>query len=207
MSAQIPTSLSNPQDAKSDRIKWLLLAAGVVGLALVVRLVNLTNQGLWYDELQSVTFAHPPLKQLLNNVYTFDYHPPLYYLQLHFWLLPNASDAWVRMNSVFWGTLTTASLLIAGWQVFERRTALLAAALFAVAPIAVHYGQEARMYAMMMFLAVWIWFFTHEFLEGWHPWISAAGILVSTTAFLYSHGAGFLIFPCHLFIRPAILVI
>jgi mannosyltransferase len=195
MSAQRPRDLSVSHDRERERIEWIILAAGVIGLAIVVRLLNLTSQGLWYDELQSVTFAHLPLKELLRNVNVFDYHPPLYYLQLHFWMLPNASDAWVRMNSVFWGTLTTASLLIAGRQIFERRTALLAASIFAISPIAVHYGQEARMYAMMMFLAVWIWFFTYEFFAGWHPWISAAGILASTTAFLYSQGAGFLIFP------------
>jgi len=45
-----------------------------------------------------------------------------------------------------------------------------------------------------MFLGVWIYFFTDRLLYGQRPWATSAGLLSVTLAFLYSHGAGFLIF-------------
>ena len=82
---------------------------------------------------------------------------------------------------------------IAAGRIFSRQAAIVASLLFAIAPYAVAYAQETRPYSWLMFLAVWCWYFNHQFLfKRPHLW-EAAGILTTTLAFLYSHGSGFLL--------------
>lgn len=176
----------------------LMLAVALVALTLVPRLAGLGREGLWYDELQSVTFAYLPVRQLLATVQVFDPHPPLYYLQLHYWLAVSQADAWVRLNSVLWSAATVFSIWWIARRLFRADVALLAALIFAVMPFAIFYAQEARMYAMLMCLAVWSFYFNHQLVEGdpasgvRQALLWAAFVLIAL-AFLYSHGASFLL--------------
>ncbi len=169
---------------------WLL--AGILTLAGLARLIRLAPEGLWYDELQSVTFSILNWRDLLAAVRVYDPHPPLYYLQLHAWLQAGTGDAWIRLNSVLWSILTVVSLWYTGRKVFSPVAGIGAAALFAVAPLAVVYAQTARMYAWLMLLAVWAWYLAQRYFEG-GSWFDGAGSALVTLAFLYSHRSGFLI--------------
>ncbi len=167
------------------------LLVGILLLALIVRLAGLPSRGLWYDELRSVTYAILPVGDLLTSVRVFDPHPPLYYLQLHFWMLFGTGDEWVKLNSVVWSMLALISLYYLCLKQFDRQTALLAALLFALSPYAVFYAQEARMYSLLMFLGVWSFFFTYRWILYHWKW-DLLGSLLFSLAFLYSHGAGFI---------------
>ncbi|MCB9250008.1 MAG: glycosyltransferase family 39 protein [Ignavibacteriales bacterium] len=76
-----------------------------------------------------------------------------------FWSLINISDFWLKLNSVFWSLLTLLSVYFVSFKLFSRKTAFISALLFAVAPISVFYAQEVRMYSMLMFLSLWIFYF------------------------------------------------
>ncbi len=183
-----------------------LLILGAVSL----RIWGIASLGLWYDELQSVTHAGLSLTeterielqgrsitfpQLLASVAKFDFHPPLYYVQLHFWMLAGNSDVWIKLNSVLFSLITGLSLLIIGRRLFSPFVGALSCLLFALSPIAIYYSQEARMYALLMALSVWVYFLTHEFFVTRRA--GPVGILLAcaTAAYLYSHGAAFLILP------------
>jgi len=178
-----------------DVSDWTVLLAGVavLSVAFALRLVGLSSQALWYDELQSATFATLPLPELIRSLLAFDPHPPVYYIQLHYWMLLGNSDFWIKLNSVFWSMLTTASLLAIGRKFANTRTALAATAAFAIWPFAVSYAQEARMYTLLMFLGLWSLFFAHRLLDGDGTWQTSLGAIISTSLFLYSQGAGFMI--------------
>jgi uncharacterized membrane protein len=170
---------------------------GIMALALLPRLWLLTKVnriGLGYDELQSVTHANLPVRELLQSVRLYDPHPPLYYIQLHFWMYLGNSDLWLKSNSVLWSVLTAVSLYIIARRVFDHRVALLAGSLFSIAAFSISYSVEVRMYAFLMFLGVWVYYFTHQFLKGRNMVLAGSGLLLTQLAFLYSHGAGFLIF-------------
>jgi uncharacterized membrane protein len=162
-------------------------------LAFAIRAAGAAATGLWYDELQSVTHAALPLVDLLRSVYRWDAHPPVYYVQLHVWMLAGTSDLWVRLNPIFWSTLTTASVYVIARRLYSRQVALLAATLFAASAFAVWYAQQARMYALLMFLGLWSLYFAHRFLTGNGGWLTAAAFLLTTELFLYSQGAAFLL--------------
>ncbi|HXV44419.1 MAG TPA: glycosyltransferase family 39 protein, partial [Anaerolineae bacterium] len=82
------------------------------------------------------------------------------------------------------------------WDV-PRSTALSAALLLALAPIAIKYGQEARMHALFMFLSALSTFLLFRALaqpQQWSRWLAYA---LATTANLYTMYFGFLILATH----------
>ncbi|MFO7568556.1 MAG: glycosyltransferase family 39 protein [Smithellaceae bacterium] len=162
-------------------------------LALVFRLWDLQDRWLWYDELQSVTHSSlSPLGELLRSVRHFDPHPPLYYIQLHFWMLPDKSTWWIKLNSVMWSALTLVMIFAAGRNLFNRRVALVACLFFALSPYGILYAQEARMYSMLMFLGMGAFYLLEKYFQK-DRIVFLIGSMMLMLAFLYSHGAGFMI--------------
>ena len=171
-----------------------LLYIFLIGLlSLLIRLWGLGEQGLNYDETQSVTHAILPLPDLLKSVLTFDPHPPIYYVQLHWWMQLGVSDWWIKSNSVVWSFLTTILLFNISKRMFNLEIAIIASILFAISPFAVLQAQDARMYSLLMFLALLSFMFTRRFLEGPRVLWSGIGVFLTTIAFLYSHGTGFML--------------
>lgn len=168
---------------------------GILGLATVVRYLAMYGKGLWYDELQSVTHAILPLPDLLTSVHTFDPHPPLYYIQLHYWLKLGTSDLWIKSNSVLILIIAIASLYFVTYKYFNRRTAILVSLLFAISPYAVNYGSEARNYALWMLLVIWVYELNNLVILCQRKFLPGVGLFFVTVAFLYLHGISFLILP------------
>jgi uncharacterized membrane protein len=127
----------------------------VFGLALAgLGLRLLMVRGIWVDEAISVHQAHMSIGALLQDLRRTDNHPPLYFLAL--WgavRLAGYSELAVRGPSIVAGVAIVPALFLAGRELFDRRTGLVAAALGACAPLVVWYSQEARMYAFFMLLA------------------------------------------------------
>jgi mannosyltransferase len=165
----------------------------VFSVALVLRLIGLSRRPFWYDEIQSMVFSHLPLGDMLQSVVIFDPHPPLYYLQLHFWILLGTSEAWARLNSVLWSILAAAALFLLCRKLFSFEFALCSTLIFVVMPMNVFYAQEVRMYSMLMCLAVGSFYFAHQFLNVRSGRFETLGLFGFTSAFLYSHGSGFLL--------------
>lgn len=127
--------------------------SAAVGIAVMMRVYFMHGLGLWYDELQSVTHAvQSPLK-LLRTVHSADPHPPLYYLQLHVWMLFGQSDFWLKLNSLFWSLATLPVIYFVGRKHFSGRVAVLAVFLFAISPLAVLQSGDLRMYPFVGFFA------------------------------------------------------
>lgn len=136
-------------------VSWLdlngLIALAVVLAAGVLRFWQLGNRGLWYDELVTVNLtSNGPLSAVAQTI-TSDMHPPLFAVlqSLAMPLLGNSEWA-VRALPAFMGMLTAAVIYLVGKKMLGAKVGLWAAALFAVAPIALHYGQEARPYSQLM---------------------------------------------------------
>lgn len=132
------------------RAYWLL---PILILAALVRLYQVTQPSIWYDEGFSVLVsAYPPADIWFHSAQ--DVHPPLYYLLLHGWTAVFGNGVFaVRGMSVLAGVVGVG---LAEWLVSviaTRRAAILAGVLLALLPIAVRYSQETRMYALM---GVWL---------------------------------------------------
>jgi 4-amino-4-deoxy-L-arabinose transferase-like glycosyltransferase len=131
----------------------LVLLITLLGSAL--RLYRLDGQSLWYDEGFSVYLARMDLGEITART-AADIQPPLYYYLLHGWMrIFGDSERALRGLSVLFGVLTVPLMGAMGWRLFQSRLAcLLAALLVAVSPLHVWYGQETRMYALLVFLCL-----------------------------------------------------
>jgi 4-amino-4-deoxy-L-arabinose transferase-like glycosyltransferase len=130
---------------------WLLL--GLTAAAAAVRLV--VTRGLWVDEATSIHQAHLGYTAMLNNLRTTDVHPPGYFTLLWLWVREfGFGPLSVRMPSILLGVALVPAMFGLARDLFDRRTAVIAAMFTVVAPQAVWYSQEARMYSLFLLLTV-----------------------------------------------------
>ena len=149
MNARIPAKIARVATLSTTQTA---IAVCVLGFAL--RLFRLDFQPLWGDEGWSFYFASMPVPHMLAKT-AVDIHPPFYYALLGAWLkLAGSSPQAARMLSVFFGTLVIALVFAFARFCFGRVAGLCSAFLVAVAPFAVFYSQEVRMYGLVALLGV-----------------------------------------------------
>jgi mannosyltransferase len=136
------------------------VAATVVGLLLVtalaaaLRLYRIDAQSLWYDEGISAHQLTRSFGEIVRAA-ALDTHPPGYYWALKAWALVfGASELGLRSLSAAWGVAMVVLTFLIGRRLFGTLTATVAALLLAVAPLAVYYSQEVRMYAQVTALGL-----------------------------------------------------
>jgi uncharacterized membrane protein len=127
-------------------LMWFLLAV-VLALALGLRLYRLGAQSFWLDEAYTYLFAvlDPPRMIAWANE---SGHVPTYFLFMHYWLALGDDEHTLRLPSAIFGVLTVAATFGLGRVAGGNRVGLIAALLVVLAPMQVHYAQEARMYTM-----------------------------------------------------------
>lgn len=131
------------------QVAWPLACLAILLLSSAVRLYQVTQPVLWYDEAFSVALSALSPSQILFHT-ARDVHPPLYYLLLHYWMHWLGSDVLaLRGLSVFTGVLTVALGMWLTRRLASLRAALIAGSLLALLPIAVRYSQEVRMYSLL----------------------------------------------------------
>src|SRR5690606_8449850 len=163
--------------------KTLLALAGIILLATILRVVNLSGRTLWRARAVGMRFAHAGWGGMVDGTLTpveggaADVHPLLYYELLHLWMRTfGASVAAVRLLSVALGVLTVVAVYVLARDWFGARTGLAAALITAVAPFHVQYSQETRMYALLaLALALTTWLYWRAWtLDRWVYWAAFA---------------------------------
>jgi hypothetical protein len=115
-------------------------------------LQQLNFQPLWGDEGWSFYFAAQTLPQLVALT-AVDIHPPLYDILLKTWLiLTDFGPEAARFFSVSVGALLIPAVGVLGWRLLDKRGGIAAAGVTALAPIAIYYSQEVRMYGLVTLL-------------------------------------------------------
>jgi len=120
-------------------------------LVVAVRLIELQRESFWLDEAGRVAIASLPWAQIAGGVAVVELSPPLYHYALALWLrIAGDGDGSVRLLSV---GLAVPTVFLAWWlgrAVAGPRVGYAVAALAGLSPFAVHYGQEAAMYALVL---------------------------------------------------------
>ena len=183
---------ANKGNAQPSRAWQIILGIGIV-VGIVLRLVLRGNTSLWEDEVIAATHAMQPIVRLITNVIMNDVHPPLYFMELHFWSALGTSDAWLIANSLLFSLLAIISVYVVARKLSNTTTALTAAAVMATLPAAIWMAQEVRMYAMLSVLLIWMMYFTHVTYSGaknglrYHLAVLALGSVIA-----YTHAIGFI---------------
>lgn len=142
-------SMALPKLKFAISLNWLLL------LALIVRLPRMFDSA-WYDEMFTARIVSLPLQNLPAAILG-DVHPPLSYLIS--WLavhLFGSSEFVLRLPSLLFGVLSVVLVYrVVLALALEQRVALTAAAIAAVLPTWLYYSNEARMYALLLYLVLY----------------------------------------------------
>src|SRR5258708_15300754 len=175
---------------------YAMLLALVTVLAAFLRLHALTAKSFWLDEGISIEIARLPWPRFLHVIWSSEANMALYYLLLRFWLAMGSSEGFVRGLSVLFSVATVPLIFFLGARLLGRRAGLLAALLLAINGYHIHYAQEARSYAMVVFFAVLAtWLLARNLQEpSFAHWGIYAVVCALTT---YSHFYGVLLVPAH----------
>ena len=174
---------------------WLKVA--VVALAFALRVAGLAFQSLWRDEVDAIRFATRAWDQVLGMFLEPGQNGPLYYLLLRPWLhIAGESEYALRFFSVIFGTLAVALVYRVARRLFPSLPvlALLAALLTATSPYLVWYGQEGKMYSLVLALVLISMDRYLAALErgGWFRWLLYVGF---TGMAVYVHLVAALMIP------------
>lgn len=138
-----------------SKIKLIIDKFGIwiiILLASFLRFRGLVNRDLWYDE----AFTGVAVKENFSDMITMiinDVHPPLYYVLLKgFSSFFNYSVFGIRLFSAIFGVASVLALYYLAKEIFGKKAAIYASLLATISPLAIQYSQEARMYAMLVFL-------------------------------------------------------
>jgi mannosyltransferase len=164
-----------------EQAVWLVVVIAATVGGLVLRLL-LARTPLWLDEAQSVAIAGLPLDEIPAALRE-DGHPPLYYVLLHLWMrLMGTGDAAVRSLSVVFGLASLVPIARLGARIGGHPVATAALALAASSPFLVRYATEARMYSLVVLLALVWWLATTWALE--RPTIGRLTVVAALVAAL-----------------------
>ena len=169
-----------------------LTAIIIAGAAL--RLTALNRQSLWFDEIDVVVRAQQPLGTVMRTFVAEGENGPLYNILLALWVrLAGISEIAVRFPSAIAGTLAIPLMYLLARRLAGSTTGLLSAGLLAISPYHVWYSQEAKMYALVVLLALASSAGLVEALERNRAlWWAVYAML--TTLMFYTHVATVLVF-------------
>ncbi len=131
--------------------RWLTLSLVLLALLLgaTLRFHRLDAQSFWNDEGNTARLVERSLRLIIEGA-AGDIHPPGYYILLAGWrVLVGGSEFALRSFSALCGVLTVAVAAALGKRAGGHPVAVGAAFFAAAHPLAVYYGQEARMYALL----------------------------------------------------------
>ena len=170
------------------RLDFWILAAVVA--ALCIRLINLDEAALWFDETLTAQRNMLPWNGVINDVFfgrNDGNELPLYFLIIKAWsTIAGASPMMLRLPSVILSLLTVVLIAGIARTTCSEKTARWAAWLAAVSPYLLHHAQEARMYPLMSALAAVSIYLLARYLKGNSPKLGASFVLVNL-ALLVTH--------------------
>lgn len=142
----------HPTELSATKLQWAAVSL-IAAIATFLRLYAITAKSFWVDEGISAGIARLPWKQFFLVLWHREANMALYYFLLHFWMKLGSGEAFVRGLSVVFSVATIPLMYSLGRRLFGNATGLMAAWLLAINAYHIRYAQEARGYALVVFLA------------------------------------------------------
>ena len=155
----------NILDRSLSWVKNNILLLIIVAFSLILRLVFLTQENIWFDEFFSLRAALSDVKgfdllQFLGPI------PYLYFFLLKLWIgLFGYSLFTIRLLSVLFGVGSVVLIYALGKMCFDRPTGLISAFLLSVHPAHLFYSQEVRHYSLYLLLTLLVYYFFSIYLK------------------------------------------
>jgi len=164
--------------------KHNLVLFAILVLGFLLRLHNLDKESLWFDEGNALRLTVLDFNNFLKEGLV---HAPLYFKLLKYWIVLFGDSAYsMRFLSLIFGVLAVFAMYKMGELLFDKQTGLLGALITAISPFQVQYSQEVKYYSLLMFLAVFSFYFFIKQFKRTRPSDSIFYLLCSA-AMLYIH--------------------
>lgn len=183
----------SPHDARIRRPAaiYVLIAILLVGLGL--RLFRLGAWEIGIDEAYSAEVAALSIPDLLEFAAADDFHPPLYYIFLHYWRRLGTEERLLRLPSVAFSVAAIVVLYDLTRRIAGEESGLLAGLILALSPLHIYHAQDIRMYALLLLLATLSLWFAVRLVVGDTRRLMWVGYVVITTLALYTHYGAFIL--------------
>ncbi|MER6281406.1 glycosyltransferase family 39 protein [Streptomyces sp900105245] len=116
---------------------------------MAIALWGLDRGGMWRDEAVTFQVGRRTVPQIWRLLHDVDAVHGLYYLVMHPVLAVHPGEVVLRLPSACAAAVTAALVAALGTHLVRPRVGLWAGLLYAVAPMAGHYAQEGRSYALV----------------------------------------------------------
>ena len=130
----------------------LILAPLFIGLIYLLLCIANMHQSIWFDESYSAYLVRFDFGKIWEFT-SVDVHPPLYYFLLKIWAhLFGHNVETMRVMSALLGALAIVFAYLWLKYKYGGAAAVVASLLMAISPIMVRYGQEMRMYTLVILI-------------------------------------------------------
>ena len=164
-----------------------LLIFVILLTAVALRFYKIGSQSLWIDEVYTFMNSSGPLSEVIFEPRTEYKTPPLYYMIEHFALQFGNGELVLRFPSVIFGSFSIILFYLVLSSLFDGKTSILGTIMMAISPFHVWYSQEARAYALLLFLSLLsIYLFLKLLKNPLNPFV-AVGFIISTALSVYCH--------------------
>jgi len=155
-----------PAETQRPRSIDLGIVCIITVIAAALRFHALAARPFWFDEGISVGIAKLDWASFARLLWQREANMSLYYVLLRGWMFFGGSEFFVRGFSALVGTVTVPLLYLLGRWLFNSQVGLIAAGLLAVNSYHIRYSQEARAYALVMFMAVICAYFFADYVRS-----------------------------------------
>jgi len=182
---------SGPLKTKLVRVDWLIIVTLSI-VALALRLYSIGYASFWFDELWTWRVSHLGFGGLFQALKEDIHLPCFFMIEVVFIKLFGDSEAVLRVPSVIFGTLAVGAVYVLGRRLFGRLVGFMAAIMVVFGVFSFFYSQEARPYAMMLFLGSvtsYLWYQLYEriFVDQQPPGKLGMGLWVLLVISCFTH--------------------
>ena len=159
----------------------------LIGLSLILRVHHLDHESLWMDEIRQTSFYANRLTEIIDNSASQN-QPPLDYWLGHLVHFLSNSDFAVRLPAALLGTGSVLLLVMLISRISSWWVACGFGIIFALLPFNLYYSQEARPYAIAIFLFLCMFWVLNNLLNSNRNkmLVQILLLLFFSTIFLYS---------------------
>jgi uncharacterized membrane protein len=157
-------------------------------IGCAARIIQLTKQSLWLDEVFTLNVAQLTYTQIWNFATSgFDVHPPLFYWIEHFSIsIFGLTPFALRIFPALFGVLTIPTFYLIGKELYANYFGLLLAFLLAISPFHIFHSQDARMYSLyLLIFSLSILFLLKYFNTTKLRWIIASAIALGIGCYIH----------------------
>ena len=159
--------------------KYSIALLVIVLIGVFLRVYHLDAQSLWVDEVYDFLLANISVKSIVVMSLVTEVATPQDHLLLHLWMtLFGTSLFALRFLSLIFGVFAILMIYLLGRRLFNEEVGLISALILAISPLNIEYSQEARMYSLVVFLALLSMYFFVLLLEPGSLRISLGYILL-----------------------------